>query len=91
MKGLQFEFKSSLDVVSNKLDGKAFVVSGVFTNYSRDSIKEAVKENGGKVISAISAKTDFVLAGEKMGPAKLAKAEKLGIKIISEEDFEEMI
>jgi len=77
--------------LSDKLGGKSFVVSGVFENYSRDSIKEAVKANGGKIVSAISATTDYVLAGDNMGTEKLNKAAKQGIKIISEQDFEEMI
>lgn len=75
----------------NLLEGKTFVVSGVFANYSRDGIKEKVIANGGKVVSSISAKLDYVLAGDKMGPAKKDKAEKLGVTIISEADFEQMI
>ncbi|MBL6448946.1 NAD-dependent DNA ligase LigA [Fulvivirga sp. 29W222] len=77
--------------VSNVLDGKTFVISGVFERYSRDELKKVVQENGGKVISAISGKLDFLLAGDKMGPAKKEKAEKLGVSIISEPDFEAMI
>lgn len=76
---------------TNFLEGKAFVVSGVFENFSRDEIKKSVEINGGKITSSISSKTDFVLAGDKMGPSKLKKAEKLGIKIISEEEYLEMI
>uniref|UniRef100_UPI0040496001 BRCT domain-containing protein n=1 Tax=Fulvivirga sp. TaxID=1931237 RepID=UPI0040496001 len=70
---------------------KSFVVSGVFENYGRDEITEVIKNHGGKVISAISGKLDFLLAGDKMGPAKKEKAEKLGVKIISEDDFRQMI
>ncbi|GAA0894070.1 NAD-dependent DNA ligase LigA [Fulvivirga kasyanovii] len=77
--------------VSNILDGKTFVISGVFERYSRDELKKVIQDNGGKVISAISGKLDFLLAGDKMGPAKKDKAEKLGVKIISEPDFEAML
>ncbi len=72
---------------TEKLLGKIFVVSGVFENFSRDELKKAIEDNGGKVGSSISAKTDFVIAGENMGPAKLEKAQKLGVNIISESDF----
>ena len=73
------------------LAGKTFVVSGVFTNYSRDGIKQAIESYGGKNASSISSKTDYVLAGDKMGPEKRKKAESLGVPIISEDDFEKMI
>ena len=73
------------------LAGKTFVVSGVFTNYSRDGIKQAIESYGGKNASSISSKTDYVLAGDKMGPEKRKKAESLGVPIISEADFEKMI
>ena len=69
------------------LVGKTFVVSGVFEQFSRDDLKKAIEDNGGKVGSSISSKTDFVVAGENMGPAKLEKANQLGIAIISENDF----
>jgi DNA ligase (NAD+) len=88
--GLQFEIEeTALD--SNVLEGKTFVVSGVFTQFSRDEIKELIEKNGGKNVGSISAKTSFVLAGENMGPAKLQKAEALGVAIISEADFVKMI
>jgi DNA ligase (NAD+) len=89
--GLKFELEQSADQLSNLLDGKSFVVSGIFNQYSRDELKTLIEQNGGKNLSSISSKTDFVLAGENMGPAKLKKAESLGIKIISEQDFEKMI
>ena len=73
------------------LKGKIFVVSGVFQTYSRDEIKSLIEKNGGKNASSISTKTDYVLAGENMGPAKLEKAKSLNIPIISEFDFAEMI
>ncbi len=88
--GLQFEIIEK-EISSNVLDGKNFVVSGVFTKFSRDEIKKMIEDNGGKNVSSISAKTDYVLAGENMGPAKLEKATKLNIPIISEEDFINMI
>ncbi|WP_295333079.1 NAD-dependent DNA ligase LigA [Flavobacterium sp.] len=76
---------------TDKLIGKTFVVSGVFEKFSRDDLKKAIEDNGGKVGSSISTKTDYVLAGENMGPAKLEKANQLKIPIISEEDFLTMI
>ena len=76
---------------TNKLGGKTFVVSGVFTQFSRDGIKKAIEDNGGKAGSSISAKTDYVVAGENMGPAKLEKATKLGVAILSETDFIKML
>lgn len=89
--GLQFEVEESDAPSSNVLDGKTFVVSGVFSQFSRDEIKAAVEQHGGKNVGSISKKTDYVLAGDKMGPSKLKKAEDLGIPIISEEDFVVMI
>jgi DNA ligase (NAD+) len=90
--GLQFE--STLEeptLVSDVLGGKSFVVSGVFQNYERDQLKEVIISHGGKVLSSISGKLDYVLAGDNMGPAKKEKAEKLGVKIITEEEFEAML
>ena len=77
--------------VSNILQGKIFVVSGVFEVYSRDDLKKTIEDNGGKVGSSISAKTSYVIAGENMGPAKLEKANQLNIKIINEHEFQQMI
>ena len=68
-----------------------FVVSGVFARHSRDEIKKMIEENSGTVASSISSKTNFVLAGEQMGPSKKAKAEKLGVPLLSEDAFYEMI
>lgn len=76
---------------TNKLNGKTFVVSGVFEHFSREGIKHAIEDNGGKVGSSISAKTDFVVAGENMGPAKLEKAKKLNVPILSESDLIKML
>jgi len=72
---------------SSKLEGKIFVVSGVFTNFSRDEVKKMIEENGGKNSSSISSKTTFLIAGNEMGPAKLQKAKDLNVQIISENDF----
>lgn len=76
---------------SNLLNSQTFVVSGVFERHSRDEIKSMIEHYGGKNTGSVSSKTNFVLAGENMGPEKRKKAEKLGIKIISEEEFERMI
>jgi DNA ligase (NAD+) len=90
--GLQFEInKKNSTLVSSKLEGKTFVVSGVFQTFSRDDLKKAIEDNGGKVGSSISSKTDFVVAGDNMGPAKLDKANQLKIPIITEFDFSKMI
>jgi DNA ligase (NAD+) len=72
---------------SDILAGKSIVISGVFAQHSRDEYKAIIEQNGGKNVGSISKKTDFVLAGENMGPAKLEKAQKLGIPILSEADF----
>ncbi len=89
--GVQLESAAEAAVLSEKLKGKTFVVSGVFELYSRDELKKAIEDNGGKVGSSISAKTDFVIAGDNMGPAKLEKANQLKIAIISEVDFKLMV
>jgi DNA ligase (NAD+) len=89
--GVQFEIVETVNPkATNKLQGKTFVVSGVFTKFSRDDLKKAIEDNGGKVGSSISSKTDYVVAGDNMGPAKLEKANQLKIPIISEDDFEKM-
>lgn len=90
--GIQFEIIEKINPnATNKLSGKTFVVSGVFEKFSRDDLKKAIEDNGGKVGSSISAKTDYVVAGDNMGPAKLDKANKLNIAIISEDDFINLI
>ncbi|MDH5379591.1 MAG: NAD-dependent DNA ligase LigA [Cyclobacteriaceae bacterium] len=88
--GLQFE-KIEEELSGNQLDGKTFVISGVFTTFGREELKEVIKKHGGKVVSSISSKLNFLLAGENMGPAKLEKATSLGIRIINETEFKEMI
>jgi DNA ligase (NAD+) len=89
--GLQMHIVEDNSNKTNKIESLSFVVSGVFSKFSRDSIKEAIELNGGKVLSSVSAKTNYLVAGDKMGPEKLKKAEKLGVTIISEDDFIEMI
>lgn len=89
--GVQLESKIEDTSVSEILKGKTLVVSGVFETYGRDEIKKVIEDNGGKVGSSISTKTDFVVAGDNMGPAKLEKANQLGIKIISEHDLRDML
>ncbi len=77
--------------VTDKLAGKSIVISGVFAKHSRDEYKMMIEQHGGKNVGSISGKTSFILAGENMGPSKLQKAEKLGIPIVSEEEFLQMI
>jgi DNA ligase (NAD+) len=89
-KGLVFETKSA-DTASNILQNKTFVISGVFQKVSREKLAELIEQNGGKNTSSVSAKTNYLVAGENMGPAKLEKATKLGVTIISEDDFLAMI
>ncbi|MEP5365707.1 MAG: NAD-dependent DNA ligase LigA [Reichenbachiella sp.] len=90
--GLNFEVgESQFQTSSDVLGGKTFVISGVFEKYGRDELKGIIKDHGGKVVSSISGKLDYLVAGDKMGPAKLEKAEKLNINIISESDFDQMI
>lgn len=90
--GVQLEAKTVFNPdATDKLIGKTFVVSGVFAKFNRDDLKKAIEDNGGKVGSSISAKTDFVIAGDNMGPAKLEKATKLNVSIISEDDFIAML
>ncbi len=84
--GLQMEIIEQ-KLSSQALDGQVFVVSGVFQKFSRDELKNAIEMNGGKVGSSISAKTNYVVAGENMGPAKLKKASDLGVEIINEDEF----
>ena len=89
--GLNFQISSSKIIKSDKLLGSMFVVSGVFSQFSRDELKLEIEKNGGKVKSSISTKTSYVIAGDNMGPSKRLKAESLNVAIISEEDFVKMI
>ena len=90
--GLQFAIAEDVtEGRSDKLQGKSIVISGTFTHHSRDEYKALIEKHGGKNVGSISKKTDYVLAGENMGPAKLEKANSLGIKIINEDEFLELI
>ncbi|MDD6132658.1 MAG: NAD-dependent DNA ligase LigA [Bacteroidales bacterium] len=90
--GLRMQVEEKIvELKSNILAGKSIIISGVFDYHSRDEYKQIIEQHGGKNVGSISAKTDYVLAGAKMGPAKLEKAKKLGIEIISETDFLKMI
>ena len=89
--GLQMELANQDAVSSTKLEGQSIVISGVFAHHSRDEYKLMIEQNGGKNVGSISNKTSFILAGENMGPSKLVKAQKLGIRIINEDEFLEMI
>ncbi|MES2418003.1 MAG: NAD-dependent DNA ligase LigA [Bacteroidota bacterium] len=90
--GLQFEIQENeILTLSDKLNGKTFVISGVFEKHGREELKTIIEQNGGKIISGISAKLDFLVAGDNMGPAKLEKANKLNIPLISEDELLAMI
>jgi DNA ligase (NAD+) len=90
--GLQFTVvEQEVIKESDNLAGKSFVISGTFEKYERDDLRDVIIKNGGKVASSISGKLDYVLAGDNMGPAKKEKADKLGVKIISEQDFEKLL
>jgi len=90
-------FRNSLSVeiaagvTTNKLNGAKIVVSGVFTRFSRNELKKLIEDNGGKNVSSISKSTDFIVAGDSMGPAKKEKAEKLGVRTITEDEFVGML
>ena len=77
--------------VSDVLGNKSFVISGVFKNYEREQLQEIIIKTGGRSLSSVSGKLDYLLAGDNMGPSKREKAEKLGVKIISEEEFEKLM
>lgn len=90
--GIQFEEEiKEIVLESRALEGKSFVISGVFKNFERDDLKAKIISNGGKVLSSISSKLDFLVAGENMGPSKLEKAQQLNIKIINEDEFLSLI
>ena len=90
--GVQLEMEElDLSEYTDKLAGKSIVISGVFTHHSRDEYKEIIEKNGGKNVGSISKKTSFILAGDNMGPAKLEKANKLGVPILDEEEFLKLI
>ena len=87
---LNFRIKEK-ELSSNKLENLRFVVSGIFSLFSRTELKKIIEENGGKNVSSISKSTDFLVVGDNMGPAKKEKAEKLGVKMIDENEFSSMI
>ncbi len=90
--GLQFEAQESeITLQSDKLTGKTFVISGVFENYSREELKDIIESNGGKILSGISAKLNYLVAGDNMGPSKLEKAKKLNVPLISQDDLLELL
>jgi len=89
--GLQFEGEAAEEPTSDKLAGMSIVISGTFAHHSRDEYKAMIEANGGKNSGSVSKKTSFILAGENMGPEKRKKAEELGVKLISEEEFLEML
>ncbi|MBQ7716076.1 MAG: NAD-dependent DNA ligase LigA [Prevotella sp.] len=90
--GLQMALsESQLQGASDRLAGKSIVISGVFVHHSRDEYKQLIEQHGGKNVGSISGKTSFILAGDNMGPSKLEKARKLGIPIVSEDEFLEMV
>ena len=91
-RGLQLVTEEKeVSLQSEKLSGKSFIISGVFEKYSRDELKDIIEANGGKILSSISAKLNYLLAGDNMGPAKLEKATKLNVPIISDEELMGMI
>jgi DNA ligase (NAD+) len=91
-RGLQFVAEEKeVTFASDKLSGQSFIISGVFEKYSRDELKDLIEQNGGKILSSISAKLNYLVAGDNMGPAKLEKANKLNIPIISDEELLAMI
>ena len=90
--GLRFEIEEKvIELASDKLIGKTFVISGVFESYSRDELKDLIEANGGKILSGISGKLNYLVAGDNMGPSKLEKATKLNVPIISDAELIEMI
>ena len=89
--GLQFELATVDTQYSTQLEGQSIVISGVFQHHSRDEYKQLIEQHGGKNVGSISGKTSFILAGDNMGPSKLDKARKLGVRIVTEDEFLDMI
>ena len=90
--GLKFAIEEQETVLQgNSLADKTFLISGVFADFSREELAQLIESHGGKMLSSISAKLDYLVAGDKMGPSKLAKAEKLKIPMISDKEVLEMI
>ena len=90
-KGVQLFSDNISEAKSDKLNGLSFVISGTFEKFSRDDLKKSIEENGGKNLSSVSKKTNYLVAGNKIGPSKLEKAEKFNVIIISEDEFLEML
>ena len=88
---LQLEQGETLQPKSDSLSGATIVVSGTFTHHSRDEYKQLIEQHGGKLQASVSAKSQYILAGDNMGPAKLEKANKLGVKLLNENEFLAMI
>lgn len=89
--GIQMEGEAAPESTSNKLEGFSIVISGTFSQHSRDEYKEMIEQHGGKNVGSVSKKTSFILAGENMGPEKRKKAEELGVKLMTEEEFLKLI
>jgi DNA ligase (NAD+) len=89
--GIRFSGAIESSMKSDRLNGKTFVISGVFQKHSRDAYKEKIEKNGGKIVTSISGNTTFVLAGENMGPSKKEKAEEYGIPLLNETEFLKLI
>ena len=89
--GLQFEGEAEAEPTSDKLAGLSIVISGTFAHHSRDEYKAMIEAHGGKNVGSVSKKTSFILAGENMGPEKRKKAEDLGVRLVPEDEFLEMI
>ena len=91
--GLQMKLSASSvpKALSSKLNGLSFVVSGVFTNFSRDEIKQLIEQHGGKSQGSVSAKTNYLLAGDEAGPSKMEKAKKLKVSVLTEKEFIKLI
>jgi DNA ligase (NAD+) len=89
--GLKLEGKEENNLESRRLEGKSIVISGTFTKFSRDELKQIIENHGGKNTGSVTGKTDYLVAGENMGPAKLEKAKKQGVTILSEDQFLSLI
>ena len=90
--GLKFEIEEEVGVEKSEiLKGQSIVISGVFTHHSRDEYKEMIERNGGKNVGSVSKSTSFILMGENMGPSKLEKAQKLGVRLVTEDEFLQML
>ena len=90
--GLKFEIEEEAGVEKSDIfKGQSIVISGVFTHHSRDEYKEMIERNGGKNVGSVSKSTSFILMGENMGPSKLEKAQKMGVRLVTEDEFLQML